>query len=273
MNVEDHAVEFENVSLVRNDVRILDNISLKIPVGGSAAVIGPNGSGKTSLMKLLKGDVRAYNDPSSGTVCRLFGEDRWNLFELRNKMGVISTELQSRFKDRTSVAAVILSGFFRTTDIYRDHVITPQMMTAAEDAAARVGMADKLSRDTEKLSLGEMRRVLIARALVPGARMLLMDEPMTGLDIVAKNRFTEMFDSLIEKGTGVVMITHDLGDIPKNVDRVVMMKDGKIFADGEKKELLSSAGVSELFSADIEVTEDNGMYRMKVFRTAPNGRI
>jgi len=273
VTVNDYAVEFENVSLVRNDVRILDNISLKIPAGGSAAVIGPNGSGKTSLMKLLKGDVRAYNDPSSGTVCKLFGEDRWNLFELRNKMGVVSTELQSRFKDQTSVGSVILSGFFRTMDIYKDHIITKQMVAAAEDAAARVGMADKLKREVGKLSLGEMRRVLIARALVPGAGMLLMDEPMTGLDIVAKNRFMEMFDSLTDNGTGIVMITHDLEDIPKNVQRVVMIKDGKIYADGEKKELLSSDNVSELFSADIEVSEDNGIFRMRVVRTPPNGRI
>ncbi|MCL1983954.1 MAG: ATP-binding cassette domain-containing protein, partial [Methanomassiliicoccaceae archaeon] len=224
--MNDYAVEFENVSLVRNDIRILDNISLKIPKGGSAAVIGPNGSGKTSLMKLLKGDARAYNDPSSGTICRLFGEERWNIFELRNKIGVVSTELQTRFRDNVTVGAVILSGFFRTVDIYKDHQVTDNMVKAAEDAAARVGISDKLTRETGKLSLGEMRRTLIARALVPGAEMLLLDEPMTGLDIVIKDQFRKMFDSLIDDGTGIVMITHDLEDIPKRIRRVVMMKNG-----------------------------------------------
>ncbi|MDR0791178.1 MAG: ATP-binding cassette domain-containing protein [Methanomassiliicoccaceae archaeon] len=259
-----YAVELENVSLVRNGNMILDRISLRVKDNESVAVIGPNGSGKTSLMKLLKGDARPYYDDAEKTICRLFGQDRWNVFDLRNRMGVVSTDLQSRFKDTTSAGAVILSGFFRTMDIYKGHEITDDMVTAAETAAARTGIADKLARDIGKLSLGEMRRVLIARALVPGPRMLLLDEPMTGLDIVAKGRFKNVLDSLIHEGTGIVMITHDLEDIPKNVKRVMMMRDGRIFNDGSKEELLTSDVVSDLFSSTVRVTEENGTYRMTV---------
>ena len=258
------SVEFGNVSLVRNGVRILDNISMKIRTDESAAVIGPNGSGKTSLMKLLKGDARPYYDASSDTVCKLFGQERWNIFDLRNRIGAVSGELQSRFSGGMSVGAVILSGFFRTADVYRDHVITDAMVRAAEKAAEAVGISDKLTDDAGRLSLGEMRRALIARALVPEPEVLLLDEPMTGLDVVAREKFRNMLDSLIEKGTGIIMITHELEDIPKNADRVIMMKNGRIFADGRKKDLLVSDTVSGLFSSDVRVTEENGTYRMTV---------
>ena len=258
----DCAIELENVSMVRGSARILDDISIKIAKGESAAVIGPNGSGKTSLMKILKGDARPYYDETKETVCRMFGKERWNIFDLRKKMGVVSNDLQFRFEPSVLAGAVILSGFFRTMDIYKDHEITDEMVTAAENAAARAGISDKLTVEIGKLSLGEMRRVLIARALVPKPEMLLLDEPMAGLDVVMKDKFGKMFDSLIDRRTGIVMITHDLEDIPKNIGRVIMMKGGKIFMDGKKKEILNSENVSSLFSSSIKVTEENGTYRM-----------
>jgi iron complex transport system ATP-binding protein len=257
-----YAIELDNVSLVRGGAYILDNISLKIPIGESVAIIGPNGSGKTSLMNILKGNARPYYDERRTTICKLFGNERWNIFDLRKKLGIVSTHLQSRFNDNASLGAVILSGFFRTIDVYKDHKITDAMVIAAENAASRVGISDKLKRDVGKLSLGEMRRALIARALVAEPEMLLLDEPMTGLDIVMMDKFKTLFDFLIDKGTGIIMITHSLEDIPKNVHRVIMMKDGKIFNDGSKDRALTSENVSSLFSAPMKVTEENGTYRM-----------
>ncbi|MCL2143711.1 MAG: ATP-binding cassette domain-containing protein [Methanomassiliicoccaceae archaeon] len=255
-----NVIEFENVSLVRGGVRILDDISVKISKGESVAVIGPNGSGKSSMMKILKGDARPYSDENKRTVCRLFGKERWNIFDLRKMIGVVSTELQSRFDPAATVADVILSGFFRTADIYKYHDVTDDMVAAAEEAAARTGIADKLARESGKLSLGEMRRALIARALAPDPRMLLLDEPMTGLDIVAKDKLRVMLDALIKKGTAVVMITHDLSDIPNGVERIIMMKDGRIFGDGKKKDVLTSGTMSELYSSPLTVSENNGTY-------------
>ena len=258
----EYAIELENVSLVRDGTMILDSISIKMPAGESVAVIGPNGSGKTSLMRIIKGDARPYYDDTKITKCRLFGKERWNIFDLRKRMGVVSMDLQSRFRDTTSVGAVILSGFFRTTDVYKDHDITDEMVTAAEDAAARVGIADKITQDMGKLSLGEMRRALIARALAPRPDMLLLDEPMASLDVIAKEQLKTIMDSLIAGGTGIIMITHDLEDIPKGINRIIMMKNGRIYADGVKKKMLTSDIVSSLFSYPVKVTEENGTYRM-----------
>jgi len=257
-----NAVEFINVSMVRNGIRILDSLSISIGIGESVAIIGPNGSGKTSLMRILKGDARPYRDENSDAICRLFGEDRWNIFDLRNKMGVVSMDLQSRFNDTASVGEVIMSGFFRTTDIHKDHVITDAMVNDVENAAARVGIDDKLNKDFGKLSLGEKRRALMARALVPRPKMLLLDEPMASLDISVKTDLKRMLDLLIRNGTDIVMITHDLEDIPTGIQRVIMMKDGRIFDDGRKDKMLTSERISSLFSSGIKVTEENGTYHM-----------
>lgn len=258
----DKALELRNVSVVRDGNRILSSVDLDIYRGENVAVIGPNGSGKTTLIKLLRGDIHPYYDEDDPAVMRIFGQDRWNLFEVRGRMGVVSMDLQSMFRSDTKVAEVVCSGFFNSLDVFRNHTLTDDMIRAAREAAMTMGIEDIMERQIANLSLGEMRRTLIARALVTKPDLLVLDEPMTGLDIVMKSKFRAMFDILIRAGVSIVMITHELTDIPKSVRRVVMVKDGRIFADGPKDELLTSARVSELFGEEISVESTDGIYRM-----------
>lgn len=256
------ALELRNVSVVRNGKRILRSVDLDIFKGENVAVIGPNGSGKTTLIKLLRGDIRPYYDETDPATMRIFGQERWNLFDVRSRMGVVSMDLQSMFRPDTFVHEVICSGFFNSLDVFRNHTVTQEIVQAVYEAAATMGIEDILDRDIENLSLGEMRRALIARALVTKPDLLVLDEPMTGLDIVMKSRFRAMFDILIDRGVSIVMITHDLTDIPASVRRIVMIRDGEVFADGDKRELLSDDRISELYGADIKVESQHGIYRM-----------
>ena len=258
------ALELRNVSIVRNGRHILRSVDLDIYKGENVAVIGPNGSGKTTLIKLLRGDIHPYYDECDPAVLRIFGKERWNLFELRSRMGVVSMDLQSMFRGDTRVNEVICSGFFNSLDVFRNHVVTEDMVRATYEAALMMGIEDLLDRTIENLSLGEMRRALIARALVTKPDLLVLDEPMTGLDIVMKSKFRAMFDILIARGVSIVMITHELTDIPTSVRRVVMVKGGEIFADGDKAELLTDSKVSELYGESIKVESQNGIYRMRL---------
>ena len=258
----DKALELRNVSIVRNGNYILRSIDLDIFKGENVTVIGPNGSGKTTLIKLLRGDIRPYYDEENPALFRIFGLERWNLFDIRGRMGVVSMDLQSMFRPDTTVREVICSGFFNSLDVFRNQKITPEIEAAAKASAVSMGIDDIYDREIENLSLGEMRRALIARALVTNPDLLVLDEPMTGLDIVMKSKFRSMFDILIDAGVSIVMITHELTDIPESVKRIVMVKDGTIFADGPKTELLNDEKVSELFDADIVVEENGGIYRM-----------
>jgi len=169
----------------------------------------------------------------------IFGMDRWNIFDIRSRMGVVSMDLQSRFRPDTTAFEVVCSGFFNSLDVFRDQDVTERMAVAVRDSAMMMGVEDILERPIENLSLGEMRRILIARAMVTGPDLLVLDEPMTGLDIVMKSKFRAMFDILMEKGVSIVMITHDLSDIPESMERIVMIRDGEVFCDGRKEELLT----------------------------------
>ena len=257
-----NTLEMKNVSVIRNEKKILDSIDLSIRQNESIAIVGNNGSGKTTLIKLLRGEMHPYFDENSPAVMKLFGEENWNIFDIRNRMGIVSMDLQNQFENNTLVSEVILSGFFGSLDVFRSMKVTEDMVSKAEDAAVMMGIDDLMGRTIECLSLGEMRRALIARALVSEPSTLVMDEPMTGLDIAMASKFRKMFDILMDAGVNLIMVTHELADIPKNIDRVVMVKDGRIFADGRKDSLFTSEIMSELYSEPIKVENDNGIYRM-----------
>lgn len=256
------ALEMRKVSVVRDGKKILDSVDLDIDEGENLAIIGMNGSGKTTLMKLLRGEVRPFYDPDDPPVFRMFGETDWNLFELRSRMGVVSMDLQNQFRPDTKVFEVISSGFFGSLDVFRNMKVTDAMISKTYEMAEMMGIEDLLERDISNLSLGEMRRALIARALVTDPKMLTLDEPMTGLDIVMSSKFRRMFDILISKGVNIVMITHDLADIPVSINRVVMLRDGVKLADGRKEDLLNNETVSSVYGERVEVECTDGVYRM-----------
>ena len=256
------ALELRNVSVVRDGKHILKSIDLDIFQGENVALIGANGSGKTTLIKLLRGDIRPYYDEDHPATMRIFGMDMWNLFDIRRRMGVVSMDLQNMFRSDTSVFEVICSGFFNSLDVHRDMTVTDEMKKQVYSCAVMMGIDDLLARTIECLSLGEMRRALIARALVTEPKLLVLDEPMTGLDVVMKSKFRRMFDILIDRGVCVVMITHDLTDIPSSVRRIVAVKDGSIFIDGPKDKVLTNKVISEVYGESIKVQEDNGVYTM-----------
>jgi iron complex transport system ATP-binding protein len=193
---------------------------------------------------------------------KIFGEEEWSIFDIRGRMGMVSMDLQNQFAYDTKVSEVIASGFFGSLDVFRNMDVTPDMISKVWDSAVMMGIDDLMDRTIEGLSVGEMRRALIARALVTQPRTLVMDEPMTGLDMVMASKFRKMFDILIKAGVSMVIVTHDLADIPESVGRVIMMKDGKIFADGKKSVLFTADTMSRLYDEPIKVECDNGIYRI-----------
>jgi iron complex transport system ATP-binding protein len=256
------ALEMRNVSVVKDGRTILDSIDLEIGTDENVAVIGPNGSGKTTLIKLIRGEVLPYYEEEDPAVMRIFGMENWNLEDLRKSMGIVSMDLQSRFPADTPLYEVMLSGYFGSMGVFRNHKVTESMASGVLDAARTMGLENMLDALVGVVSLGEMRRALIARALAPRPRMLVLDEPMTGLDVVMKDRFRRMFDIMIPSGINVMMITHELEDIPLGVERVIMLREGRKMADGPKNRVLTSENLSRLFDEDIEVSVSGGIYRM-----------
>lgn len=253
-------LEMKNVTVVRSGKKILDSVSLSIELGEHVAIIGPNGSGKSSLVKTL---TKEYH-PLAGTkgpVLKIMGKETWHVFELRKLLGIVSGELQQTCCRQIRVFDVILSGFFSSIGIYYNHKVTPEMEARAEEILEFLEISHLADRLMSDLSTGEARRVLIGRALVHDPQALILDEPANSLDLKAMYSFRQTVRKIAQSGKSVILVTHNLQDVIPEINRVILIKEGKVFRDGRKEEVLTDKNLSELFSLSVKVLEKEGYYQ------------
>jgi iron complex transport system ATP-binding protein len=253
-------LEMKSVTVVRSGKKILDSVSLSIELGEHVAIIGPNGSGKSSLIKTLTKEYYPLAG-AEGLVLKIMGKETWNVFELRNLLGIVSGDLQQTYCRQIRVFDVILSGFFSSIGIYYNHRVTPEMEARAEEILEFLEISDLADRLMCELSSGEARRVLIGRALVHDPQALILDEPANSLDLKAMHSFRESVRKIAGSGKNVILVTHNLQDVIPEISRVVLIKEGKVFRDGRKEEVLTDANLSELFSLSVKVLEKEGYYQ------------
>lgn len=261
MTDHDALLSIDRATVLREDRRLLDALSLSIAPGQHTAILGPNGSGKSTLVKLIERRLYPLVHEDGSPVVRIFGRDRWNVAELRSLLGVVSSDLRREFEASNEKALnAVISGFFASMTLGLDHVVDEAMRRRAVEALERVGAAHLAERDVSTLSTGEARRVLIARALVHRPRALLLDEPCAGLDPGTRRRFLNLLSELAREGTTLILVTHHVEEIVPEIDHVVMLRDGDLFDQGPKHELLADDRLSELFGWRMEVERGNGFY-------------
>ena len=253
-------LELRNVTVVRGGRRALDEVTLSIPREQNTAVLGPNGAGKSTLLRVLNGEF--FPVRRSGVRMRLLGQDRWNVFEVRRQLGFVSHELQAMHHGWFSGLDVVCSGFFASVGIYRHQRLDDAQLRRAVLTAESQGVDDLLERRFDTLSSGEQRRLLLARALVHEPHTLLLDEPAAGLDLEAAFGLMERLRALAASGTTLITVTHRVDEILPEVNRVVLLKAGRIFADGNKRGLLTSASLSGLFQTGVRVVEQDGYFQV-----------
>jgi iron complex transport system ATP-binding protein len=240
--------------------RVLDGVTLTLGRGEDVAIIGPNGSGKSTLVRAVAGDVKIYAD-GVGSL-KVLGQERWSLFELRRHLGVVSDELQDVCDRPVPAEDIVLGGYFGSIGTYPHQHVTAAMLARVAEVLAFLGIEHLAKRRMDTLSTGEARRTLIARALVHDPETLVLDEPYDGLDPEGRHHLRRMLLDLLEAGTGLVLVTHDIGDIPPQVGRVVAMREGRVAFDLPKADALTSAALSALYSVPAEVTERDGYYHL-----------
>jgi len=261
MTDHDALLSIDRATVLRENRRLLDALSLAIAPGQHTAILGPNGSGKSTLVKLIERRIYPLVHDDGSAVVRIFGRDRWNVAELRSLLGVVSSDLRREFEaSNEKTLNAVLSGFFASMTLGLDHIVDDAMHRQAMDALARVGAAHLAERDVSTLSTGEARRVLIARALVHRPRALLLDEPCAGLDPGTRRRFLDLLSELAREGTTLVLVTHHVEEIVPEIDHVVMLRDGRLFDQGPKERLLADSHLSALFGWPVEVERGNGFY-------------
>jgi iron complex transport system ATP-binding protein len=258
--MEPALVDLKNVRVIRGDNVALDDFSLRINSGEHVAILGPNGCGKSTLIKTITREVYpAIRDGSSMTI---LGQSRWNVFELRSVLGIVSNDLMVDVTGETSGREVVLSGFFSSTRIFDHQTVESEHRERADAVLERIGVPHLAGRPVAEMSSGEAKRILIARALVHDPQTLLFDEPSNSLDVFAQHGLRETMRQLAQSGIGIVLVTHHLSDVIPEINRVVLMRNGKIQADGPKKDLLNPKEISGLFGIPVEITRRDGYYHL-----------
>lgn len=243
-------ISFKNVSLNRGNQQILSEVNWEVKENEHWAILGLNGSGKTSLLNIVTG----YHFPTTGEVTvlgKLFGKT--NLPELRKEIGFVSSSLD-RFADiinNETVERVIVSGKFASFGLY-EHVSDADW-SKANSLLSELRLSYLSGKRYNLLSQGEQRRVLIARALMSNPNILILDEPCSGLDILSREELLTSIHNITENKCHVIYVTHHIEELVEDISHVLLLRDGKIIAAGPKEETLTDDLLSETFKVSVKV--------------------
>jgi len=249
-----------HVTVMRGEVAALQDITLRVESGEHLCVLGPNGCGKSTLIKTITREC--YPLANEGSSISILGRERWNVFELRSLLGIVSPDLLASCTSDATGRDVVLSGFFSSTRIFPHRAPNPDLLERTSAALARLGIAHLAGRPVAQMSSGEAKRTLIARALVHEPQTLLFDEPSNALDIGAQIQLRDTMRALARDGLGILLVTHHVSEIIPEIARVVLLREGRIVADGPTQDMLTSARLSALFGADIQIARRDGFYSL-----------
>ena len=258
-NHQDAFIELRSVDVARGDRVVLHDINLTIKAGEHVAIMGPNGCGKSTL--ILAMSCQIYPVVRPGMKVSIFGRERWDLTELRKHFGIVAPGLMGAELpgERTAVTTgldAVIAGFFSASTLWPNLHVTEEMRERAEEALERMNARYLAEQMVGQMSAGERRRILIARALVHRPRQLLLDEPSNALDLAAQRDLRETLRGLAREGTGLVMVTHQLRDILPEIERVILMRDGRMVMDGPREKLLTEPVLSDLFHTPVRIGRD-----------------
>lgn len=262
-------LELVDATVVKGGVRVLDRLTLTIPAGQHTAIMGPNGAGKSALIQLLAHQDRPLPHADGSPSVRVFGSDRWNVFELRPRLGIVSADLHQRFvagnsRGRIRAEDAVLSGFFGMHGITPSDAVTARMRQDARAALERMDAAHLSARALDEMSTGEVRRVLVARALATSPAALLLDEPASGLDLVARHTLVSLMDRVARAGTTLILVTHQVEEIVPAVSHVILLKRGRAVGAGPKDVMLTDARLSGLFDMPVRLSSRGGYLQAAV---------
>jgi len=254
-------LSLHQVTVMRGEHAALQDVTLRVDVAEHLCILGPNGCGKSTLIKTITREC--YPLANEGSSISILGQERWNIFELRSLLGIVSPDLLAACTSDATGRDMVLSGFFSSTRIFPHHAPTSELLEKTDAALARLGIGHLAGRPVAQMSSGEAKRTLIARALVHQPQTLLFDEPSNALDIGAQMQLRDtMRDLAISGGLGILLVTHHVSEIIPEIERVVLLREGRIVADGSKQDLLTSEKLSALFSARVQIERRDGYYSL-----------
>ena len=253
-------LEMNRVTVMRGDTEALQEVSLRIQQGEHVCILGPNGCGKSTLIKTITREC--YPLALEGSSMCILGRERWDVFELRNLLGIVSPDLLAACTTDATGRDVVLSGFFSSTRIFPHHHPDPEHLRRTEEVLERLGIAHLAARSVAQMSSGEAKRTLIARALVHEPKTLLFDEPSNALDIAAQFHLRDTMRELAQASLAILLVTHHVSEIIPEIERVILLRKGGVLADGRKEAVLTETNLQTLFGVPIRLHKQDGFFHL-----------
>ncbi len=251
-------IQLEHATVRRAGVPILDDISFQVRRNEHVAVIGPNGAGKSTLVQLLSEEIHPLYSPQTKRI--LFGASKWEVLRLRSHLGIVSQSLQYLCNSSYKGWEIVISGFFSSIGLDFHHHCTDAQKLKMQEVMQRYDAWHLRDKQMNRMSSGEARRILLARANVHDPQVMLLDEAVSNLDFPSRSHYRTTLEQLDREGKTIILATHELSEIIPAINRIVVMQQGRIVADGPKQEILNEHLLSEVYQTRVFIDEREGLY-------------
>ena len=259
-NILSSWADLKNINVYIDQKKVLSNININLHYGENTVILGPNGSGKTTFLKLLNRSI--YPITSHNSSFKLFNKENINIWDLRKRIGFLFKEMEQRVNNGVKLYDVISSGFSGIFNSRYTNLLSEKEKIKINNLINEWDLSNIIDNDFQSLSDGQKRRALLARALVYEPSLLVLDEPFCNLDLKSNYILNKNINKLINQSINIIYITHNLDSILPKTNRVILMKEGKIINDGSPNELIKTKMLSDLFNISINVIEQEGYWRI-----------
>jgi len=250
--------EAKNINCFKNGFRVIKDLNLKISYSENVILIGPNGSGKSSLIDVINRNI--YPVIANESSLKIFDKELINLWELRKRISTVNNEIKNRINPNLQVFDLILSGLYgRYCELQNK---SERDSYKVEKIMKKMNISNLSKKRFSYLSDGEKQISLIARALIKKPEILILDEPLANLDYKSKFFVVDKVNELSKLNTKILCVTHDISTITQIYDRVIMLKEGNIIADGHQNKVINSENLNKLYGIQVEVTKKNGLWNI-----------
>ena len=254
----DYWLETKNISCFKNGYEVVKNLNLNLKYGENVILIGPNGSGKSSILELVNRSI--YPVVKKNTVFRLFNQELINIWELRKKISIVNYDVRTRINPKLKVFDLICSGLYGkyckvATKSEIDVLLVEQLLK-------KMSITNLFNKYFSHLSEGEKQIVLIARALIKKPEILILDEPIANLDLKSKFYVLDQINELTKLNSKIICITHDISMVSEVYNRIIMLKDRMIIADGTQSETMNNNNINRLYGINIDICKHKGNWHI-----------
>ena len=250
-------IDFENINVGYDEKIVLKNVSLQIKEHEHWAILGANGSGKSTFMKLIQSELHPRRDKPFKK--EILGQSTYSIFELKRKLGIITNDLHNYISTEGNFLTgyeVVVSGYYSSIGVFKHQDFTQEQHQKAQETMAFLEIEHLKDKLVYSMSTGELRKCIIGRALIHEPKAFILDEPTVGLDIKAQVNFLKMLKKL-STTSSIILVTHHLEEIFEEITHIALIYKNTIYKSGKKRDVLTSENLSEIFETKLTINDKN----------------